>query len=624
MRLTDPDWPSSVLRRYEPMLALKPESFIRPWFAGISRRPFTGLFRLSPLAMPFVSGVAFHSGVNAQAPEMGPNLGRERGGPSGYGQGGVVSAKTMSPRWEASHSQSPALDLHHDLPGRAFAARLMSGKQELGKSGGPSLSTRILRQRIHEQSVQGIRQVEEKAGDSGLHRTGMKREAGVPGAGTSGQGAEPRAASMQGEKVPASRGVSSSASQDRALQGAVTRDGQEPYYSAGGTQGGSPGRTDAVSTHSPRGEGGSLRFPLLDHIYSRTKIAGKSRGYLAWPKRSGEIGEIMMTPSQESGGLTFGGKGSLLPTRKKRGAGVTVMGQSVLQGKRTPDAGPGAPSAISAPRPADSHKVLVQERAPSSVQEVGGARKTPKDAGAEYHEASNSDVSASSSRDGTLPRFPLLDLVQARVRTGGLQQPWQQDGVISNDSRMHGYVHPGPFTSTSVFTEKAKGGVPYRISRAEESQGNFTTGSIRFAPGSGEHKGSLVQATPPSPGGEPGAIQRLEMPLSGSHQVQRLSPASHRGASSLPLVQLQGEGAAGSTTLQGEAGSWPGSTEEGSFSGVPGVQGGPGETAAADGGLSSGPGGRGSLQGIDMESLADEVYAIIERRLIIERESMGL
>ena len=55
----------------------------------------------------------------------------------------------------------------------------------------------------------------------------------------------------------------------------------------------------------------------------------------------------------------------------------------------------------------------------------------------------------------------------------------------------------------------------------------------------------------------------------------------------------------------------------------PPARGGP-ETAAtpAAGGLSPGEPATGR-ESIDLERLADEVYAIIERRLTIERESLG-
>ncbi len=558
MRVTDPDWPALVLMRYEPLLALKPENFIRPWFTGISRWPFTDLIRLSPLPMPFVLGQGFPYRVSWKAGETGTNF------------------------WGERSNHTPALNLQHDLPARAFAASLMLEKQ---------LSTRrVLRPRIHEQTVQRMRQVEDKVDDIGVYRTGKKRKAGLSGAGTSGQGPEPRAASMQGEKVPISRHVFGSASQGSIYQVASARGSQEPSYSAaGGTQGAGPGRMDAVSTPSPVDAEGFLRFPLLNHVHSRIKIAGNSRGHQIRPKG---LGEIMMTPLREiEAPLPFGGKGSSLP--------------------------------VPASRPAGSYEVLVQEPVPSGGQEFAGVKETPKETGSKSLKAFNSNMTVPPSKEGALPRFSLLDFVQARMQTGGLQQPRQHNRVISNNPIMHGYSGPGPITSRRVFTEKAKGEIS-RISRAEESQGNFATGSIMFAPGSEEHKRSSVQSNTLSKRGEPRVMKRPDMALSGPHQVQRLSPAPHSGASPLPLVQLQGEGVAGTTMLPGEPGARPGSTGEGSFPRTPGVQGGSGESVASDSGLNSGPGGGGSLQGIDIESLADEVCAIIERRLIMERESRGL
>lgn len=560
MRVTDPDWPASVLRRYKPLLTLRPEKFIKPRFTGISRGPFSVLVRLSPLPMPFVLGQGFPYRVSRKAGERETNS------------------------WGKRDRQPPALNLQHDLPARAFAAHPMS-KEQL-------LSQRVLRPHIYEQTVQRMQQVEDKADDSILYGTGIKHEARVSGAGTSGQGPEPRAASVEGEKVQVSRNVSGSASQGSACQEAFARGGQEPFYSATGeTQGADPARMDAVFTHSPVYEGGFLRFPLLKHVHSRTKIAGNSHRHQIRVKGSGEI---MTTPFREPVALPPEGKGSSLS----------------------------APAS----RPANSHEVLVQETALSGNQEFAGVKELPKETVFKSHKVSKSNMTVSPSKEGALPRFSLLDFVQARMRTGSLQQPWQNDRLISNNPITHSYSGSIPFTSRRVFTEKAKGEFSSRISRAEESQDNFATDSIRFASGVEEHNRSWVQLNLLSQRGESGAMKKLETTLSVPHQAQRLSSALHSGASSLPLVQLQGEGAADSSTmlLSGDPGSRLGFTGEAYFPRISAVQGIPGESVAPDSGLNSGPGGSGSLQRIDLESLADEVCAIIERRLIMERESRGL
>ena len=113
--------------------------------------------------------------------------------------------------------------------------------------------------------------------------------------------------------------------------------------------------------------------------------------------------------------------------------------------------------------------------------------------------------------------------------------------------------------------------------------------------------------------GEP-SLMRLEMPLlrmverrtgkaeAGSAMLVQTWPASPGAPTTLPLRRATADTSATVPASESPGAAPPQSAGEPSA---------PTET-------------RPGLEGLDLERLADEVYAIIERRLTIERESLGL